>query len=299
MILKVLGENSLFWKIRLIKIFQLFHNLKGDTDMGIKTYQQKSPLKHECEDSFFCNENKMIYGVCDGATPLVPFRDEKGHNGAYIASHLFASYFTSLRENHSLQVAVAKANEVLQSKMLEYRVDMRKKEHLWCTCIAAVQIDGEKIEYAQLGDCMIVAIFQNGTIQLLTKDTVKGISKRAKKKREEDRKKGLSVPEEHIFQDVREQLKYNRYLANMPNGYSVANGMKEAMNYLQYGELQVEELSGIFICSDGLFHPDWSLEQTVAYIKKNSIEEYVVIIEQLEGEQRIRPDDKTLIMIDF
>ena len=48
--------------------------------------------------------------------PLVPFRDEKGHNGAYIASHLFASYFTALRENHSLQFAVAKANEVLQKQ---------------------------------------------------------------------------------------------------------------------------------------------------------------------------------------
>ena len=65
--------------------------------------------------------------------------------------------------------------------MLEYKVDTRKKEHLWCTCIAAVQIEGGKIEYAQLGDCMIVAILQNGTMQALTRDTVEGISKRAKK----------------------------------------------------------------------------------------------------------------------
>lgn len=104
--------------------------------MKVKTYQQKSPLKQECEDSYFCNEENKIYGVCDGATPLVPFRDEKGHNGAYIASHLFASYFASLRENHSLQVAVAKANEALQSKMLAYKVDTRKKRtfvvHMYC-----------------------------------------------------------------------------------------------------------------------------------------------------------------------
>ncbi len=99
----------------------------------------------------FCNKEKKIYGVCDGVTPLVPFRDEKGHNGAYIASHLFASYFTALRENHSFTICSCQSNEVLQSKMLEYEVDTRKKEHLWCTCIAAVQIVGEKIEYAQLG----------------------------------------------------------------------------------------------------------------------------------------------------
>ena len=98
-------------------------------------------------------------------------------------------------------------------------------------------------------------------------------------------KKGLSVPEEHIFQDVKEQLKYNRYLANMQGGYSVANGMKEAIHYLQHGELHIDEVSGIFICSDGLFHPDWPLEQTVAYIRKNSIKEYVAIIEELEGKR--------------
>ena len=46
----------------------------------------------------------------------------------------------------------------------------------------AVQIVGEKIEYARLGDCMIVATFQNGTMQVLTKDTVEGISKRAKRR---------------------------------------------------------------------------------------------------------------------
>ena len=39
-----------------------------------------------------------------------------------------------------------------------------------------------EIEYAQLGDCMIVAILRNGTIQVLTKDTVEGISKRAKRR---------------------------------------------------------------------------------------------------------------------
>ncbi len=64
-------------------------------------------------------------------------------------------------------------------------------------------------------------------------------------------------------------------------------------------ELHIDEVSGIFICSDGLFHPDWSLEQTVAYIRKNSINEYVAIIEELEGEKKIRPDDKTMMMIDF
>lgn len=44
---------------------------------------------------------------------------------------------------------------------------------------------------------------------------------------------------------MREQLKYNRYLATMQGGYSVANGMKEAIHYLQHGELHIDEVSGI------------------------------------------------------
>ncbi|WP_459500099.1 protein phosphatase 2C domain-containing protein [Bacillus sp. C1] len=267
--------------------------------MEMKTYQQKSPLKQECEDAFFCNKDAMVYGVCDGATPLIPFQDEEGHNGAYLASHLFASHFTSLKEVTSLREEIVNANEALQEKMINYKVDTTKKDHVWCTCIAVVCIKGRSIQYAQLGDCMIVATFHDGTTAVLTKDTVKGISARAKRKREEDRKKGLFVLEEHICNDVKRQLKYNRYLANMPNGYSVANGMPEASTWIQQGELPIAKVKSIFICSDGLFHPDWSLEQTVQYVRRHSIAEYVSIIEELEGEERIRPDDKTVLMIEF
>lgn len=267
--------------------------------MEIKTYQKKSPLKQECEDSFFCNEGLRVYGVCDGATPLVSFQDEEGHNGAYLASNLFASHFTSLKEKSNLQNEIAIANKALEEKMIEYKVDTRKKDHVWCTCIAVVCIKDRSIQYAQLGDCMIVATLHDGTMKVLTKDTVKGISVRAKRKREEDRKKGLPVPEEHIFNDIQEQLKYNRYLANMPNGYSVANGMPEAITWIQQGELPLAEVKGIFICSDGLFHSDWSLEQTVQYVSIHGIKEYVSKIEELEEQKRIRPDDKTVIMIEL
>jgi len=299
--LKVLGENSLFWEVRLIRKIKLFLHisLKGCKNMKIQMYQQKSPLKQECEDSFFCNEGLKIYGVCDGATPLVPFQDEEGHNGAYLASNVFASHFTSLKEVTSLQKAIASANEVLQEKMIDYEIDITKKDHVWCTCIAVVRIKDRCIQYAQLGDCMIVVTLRDETIKVLTKDTVKGISARAKRKREEDRKKGLLVPEEYIFNDIRQQLKYNRYLANMPNGYSVANGMSEAITWIQQGEFPLSEMKGIFICSDGLFHPDWSLEQTVQYVSMHGIKEYVSIIEELEEQKRIRPDDKTIIMIEL
>ncbi len=120
-----------------------------------------------------------------------------------------------------------------------------------------------------------------------------------KRKREDDRKKGLPVPDEHVFQNIQERLKYNRYLANMPNGYSVANGMPEAMQWIQKGEISVEQIKEIFICSDGIFHPNWSFEQTVQYIRANGIQTYISIIEELEKQDRVRPDDKTIVSIDL
>ncbi|MGI2730188.1 protein phosphatase 2C domain-containing protein [Bacillus cytotoxicus] len=267
--------------------------------MRIKTWQKKSPLKRECEDTFFCNEDVKMYGVCDGATPLVAFQDENGHNGAYLASNLFANRFKAQKEIISLEKEIIEANEALQKEMERYKVDTLKKDHLWCTCIAAVRIGETSVQYAQLGDCMIAVTFHDETVKVLTKDTVKGISARAKRKREDDRKKGLPVPDEHVFQNIQEQLKYNRYLANMPNGYSVANGMPEAMQWIQKGEILVEQIKEIFICSDGIFHPNWSFEQTVQYIRANGIQTYISIIEELEKQDRVRPDDKTIVSIDL
>ena len=265
--------------------------------MKIQVFQQKSPLKRECEDALICNEDLKLYGVCDGATPLIEFQDENGHNGAYLASHLFQQYFESISGVDSLHNEVAKANQLLQEKMQSYHIDTTKKDQLWCTCIAAIHITDKTIEYAQLGDCMIVAKFIDGTVQVLTKDTVKGISKRAKQKREEDRQKGLSIPDEEAFDDKKEQLSYNRYMANVPNGYSVANGMSEAALFIQQGKLLRQEITDLFICSDGLFHLEWPLEKSAQFVWEHGITQYIQIIEELEAKQFVRPDDKTAIII--
>ncbi|SFI31266.1 MULTISPECIES: protein phosphatase 2C domain-containing protein [unclassified Bacillus (in: firmicutes)] len=265
--------------------------------MKVQLFQQTSPLKQECEDALICNEALKLYGVCDGATPLIEFQDENGHNGAYLASHLFRQHFESISNVYSLQTEVAIANQLLQEKMQLYHIDMAKKDQLWCTCIAAIHITDKTIEYAQLGDCMIVAKFVDGSVKVLTEDTVKGISKRAKQQREEDRKKGLSVPNEAIFTDKKEQLRYNRYMANTLNGYSVANGMNEAISLIQQGELLRQEIANLFICSDGLFHLEWPLEISAQFVWEHGIKKYLKIIEELEAKQLIHPDDKTAIII--
>lgn len=265
--------------------------------MNVQLFQKKSPLKLECEDALICNEVIQLYGVCDGATPLIAFQDENGHNGAYLASHLFQQHFELISNVDALQTEIAIANQLLQEKMQFYQIDTTKKDQLWCTCIAAIHITDKTIEYAQLGDCMIVAKFVDGSVKVLTRDTVKGISKRAKQQREEDRKKGLSVPDEVIFDDKKEQLRYNRYMANTLNGYSVANGMNEVISFIQQGKLLRQEITNLFICSDGLFHPDWPLKTSAQFVWDHGFKKYIKIIEELEAKQLIHPDDKTAITI--
>jgi serine/threonine protein phosphatase PrpC len=265
--------------------------------MKVQVFQRKSPLKSECEDSYFQNDAAQVYGVCDGATPLVSFQDENGHNGAYIASHLFQAYFEKIGRQESVTDGIKWANELLGQRMASYGIDQTEKHRLWCTCIAAVKITDEHIQYGQLGDCMIVAKYKDGSVKMLTRDTVKGISARARKKREKDRKNGLHVQEESCFSDPMYRLMYNRTMANTPDGYSVANGMKEAEQYIQAGTVLRGEIEALFLCSDGLFHPDYSLEETAQFVWSQSIEVYAEQLEQIENERGIRPDDKTALII--
>lgn len=259
--------------------------------MEVKFFQKKSPYKKECEDAYVRNDTIQVYGVCDGATPLVTFEDENGHNGAYLASHLFQSYFESLSREEDIVECMVQANHILANKMMQYNIDQTKKHHLWSTCFAGVRIGDSAIQYGQLGDCMIVAKFVDDRIALLTKDTVKGINARAQKNRLE---RGY---DEKYYADERRRFIYNRWMANTKGGYSVANGMENVREYIQTGTIKRSDVKALFVCSDGLFHPTFSLEQVASVVWKDGIQGYVSMLDVLEQKNGIRADDKTALTI--
>lgn len=269
--------------------------------MKLESYLRTAPHKSVSEDAIVINEKINVYGVFDGATPLVPFTDENGRNGAYLASNLFRDYFFRLyRSNLSLVEGITAANRLLKELMETYQVNQEKYEELWSTCAAIVKFEKDgMISYAQLGDCMIIAEFQNGMIKALTEDTVKGISNKAKLWRGEQRKNGVNLPEEEYFQSIPRQLIFNRSLANKPNGYSVANGKEEVVHFIQYGHEKVSEIKTLLMISDGLFHPHDSIEETFKKIKKMGIDRYAIELENFEKENQLRHDDKSGILIQF
>ncbi|MFJ5760270.1 protein phosphatase 2C domain-containing protein [Neobacillus sp. NPDC093182] len=267
--------------------------------MIIESLFKASPHKRVSEDSIVLNGKINVYGVFDGATPLVPFKDEKGMNGAYVASNLFKDYFLQLYRSHlTLVEGVVAANKMLRERMQKYKVNQEKYEELWSTCAAMIKVEEEgKISYVQLGDCMIIAEYQNGTIKALTRDTVKDISYRAKAWREELRKQGVKLPDEKYFQDRTHQLIFNRSLANKEYGYTVANGKEEVVNFIQHGQVTTSEIKRLLLITDGLFYPKCSMEETFKRIQTIGLEVYSIELERYEKKNNLRSDDKSGIMI--
>lgn len=266
-------------------------------DFSVQHVNVTSPVKKESEDAFILNGEACVFGVLDGATPLVPFEDENGHNGAYLAAQLFKEQFESINHEASLIKTVEKANERLRSRMKHYHINMEKGEERWSTCVAVVKLTQNRMEYVQLGDSMIIVGYEDHSCKVITKDTVKGISARSKKKREEDREKGYEIPEEKFYRDHLQNLRYNRGMANVKGGYSVANGMPEVMNHIDYGSFSLEGITDILIFTDGLFHPEMTLEESYRSVKEDGIDTYMKRLYEYLKKHTLHIDDRTAVYL--
>lgn len=268
--------------------------------MEISTSARMSLSKKVSEDAMVVNNEINVYGVFDGATPITPFKNADGMNGAYIASNLLRMYFKNhFRAEMTLSEGIILANRRLMEEMKLNKIDINRPEELWSTCVAIIKIDKQKVAFAQLGDCMILAEYHNGEIKILTKDTVKDISTRAKMRREKERKQGLILPDESYYHSIKNQLIYNRSMANTVDGYSVANGTEVVGNYIQLGSINTKNLKSILLISDGLFHPKFDLIHSFKVIKEIGLEEYSKRLEMEELKSVVHSDDKTGIYIRF
>lgn len=269
--------------------------------MQIQHYSKPSPQKREGEDALLLNPVRNIYGVMDGVTPIAEYRDSNGHNGAYLASNTLKAYLErSDGDVVSLVDEVIAANSELRQAMLRSGIDIGIKHELWASCIAAVQVSPDGIRFAQLGDCMAVARYADGRVIVLTHNRVKGVSARAKAKRERDRQNGISVPDERTFAELLPVMMYNRtHMANTPEGYGVANGTEEAVGHIQSGLVPMEGLTHVLLVSDGMFHPDLPLETTVELILQEGFERYVERVEEVERDKSMNPDDRSAVLLSW
>ncbi|WP_167449518.1 protein phosphatase 2C domain-containing protein [Halobacillus trueperi] len=267
--------------------------------ISVEHIQKKSPVKKECEDALVLNEQAGIYGVLDGATPLVCFEDEAGHNGAYLAAQIFKTKMEGLKGGEGLRHAVEEANLHLKEEMERHAVKTDLGEERWSTCVSVVEIKDDHIHYVQLGDSMFLIEDEAGNFTVVTTDSVKGISERAKQKRAERREGGEEIPPESYY-DIRiNKLRYNRRLANVEGGYTVANGMPEVMDYLDQGVIDRKGIRSLLLISDGFFHPELTLEETYHRIREVGLETYVHELTDHLNKHSLHIDDRTAVWIKF
>ncbi|WJH35915.1 protein phosphatase 2C domain-containing protein [Paenibacillus sp. CC-CFT747] len=212
------------------------------------------------EDALVVNESLQLYGVLDGATSLLPYRGAGGETGGYLASRLAADYWNGLPPaeavpgGFSLREAVLAANARLRARMDECGIDVTRKDQLWSTGLVLVRILPGGIEYAQAGDCMLAAVYADGSVRVVTRDHVEHLDRVSKAKWREGLARGLASKAE-LWEYVRPVITANRMKVNTPEGYSVMNGEPELAETLEYGRINRIGLTALLLVTDGLFPP--------------------------------------------
>src|SRR5699024_7682115 len=138
-----------------------------------------------------------------------------------------------------------------------------------------------------------------GKVNVLTVNTVKNISARAKLSREIKRDHDCGFPDETYFQKEQNKITYHRQMANTPNGYSIANGMEEAQLYIQHGMVNIENLIQVLFMSDDMFNDYINIEYVYSVLYKTGINNYVNILLTYEKENDFSDYDNSAILLTF
>ncbi|WP_421899544.1 protein phosphatase 2C domain-containing protein [Maridesulfovibrio sp.] len=196
------------------------------------------------EDCLIMEDN--LFGVFDGATSLTSETYENGHTGGFLASNLAGEEF---RKNHGTMKELAKrANRVIRQEMAQRNVNLSSKKALWSTSAAVVRIKDNMLEWAQIGDCRIVCIYESGEFEFLCQCPDQDLETLT------IWKEVGSETEAPIGEALHEQIAKVRCRMNLD--YGVFNGEPEAINFLQTGNHDLTGVRNVLLFTDGLLMPN-------------------------------------------
>jgi serine/threonine protein phosphatase PrpC len=138
--------------------------------------------------------------------------------------------------------------------MAEAGIDTACKEALWTSALALIRISDRYIDYAQVGDCMIMAQYEDGSIRVVSRDQVAHMDEISKHAREEGIRRGLTTRDQ-LWEFVKPKLLQNRTKMNTIEGYSVMSGEPEVADLIEYGRINRIRLKSLLLVTDGLFLP--------------------------------------------
>lgn len=266
--------------------------MKTLSDKGISTLN---------EDELLVQDN--LFAVFDGCGSLVGGigKDGKtaGKRAAEIAKRVFSQNKGTLKE------LALEANKELRAAMNKEGVDPHKKELVWGTTVAAVRVYKTRIEYFNVSDSLVLAVFEDGHYQLVTLHQNHDIGALLEWKKLADKKT------KNIFKKLNPIFQRLRYEANKT--YGLLNGDPAAENFFSGGFIPLKGVKSLLIFTDGLFIPKKDPDEpekwdtfVELYLKKGlkGLLSFVRDIEEKDPEcwayPRIkRYDDATAIAIDF
>lgn len=198
----------------------------------------------EIDEDFHCR-NGNLFGVFDGATSLTSVRFQNNLTGGFLAASLAGQTFHE--NNDSLINLAKKANIAIRKAMMDNGVDLNNKGGLWCTSAAVVRLLEDSFEWVQIGDCLILVIYDNGEYELLIDDFDHDLET-------------LRLWKDHscnakdsILTALHEQILKVR--ANQNVAYGVLNGEEEALPFLNAGARSLHRVRHILLFTDGMFIP--------------------------------------------
>ncbi len=196
--------------------------------------------------------NGSMFGVFDGATSLDSRLYENGKTGGYLAADTAKKIFS---ENSGALVHLAeKANRAIYHKMLENNVTVSDKNALWSTSAAVVRISNNKLEWFQIGDSLILLIYNDGTFHIPVSDydhdsetllMWKAIAQ------------NTDAP---VIEALKEQIRDVRSKMNID--YGVLNGESAYSHFVRKGREDLHNLSHVILFTDGLFIPSEDPQKT-------------------------------------
>ncbi len=208
--------------------------------MRVETTIDDGPKK---EDSHIVSSR--TFGVFDGAGGLDKYVDTQGRSSGLIASSIAQKEFT--RADAPLTTLAQSANQEICKAMLGAGIDITRKTSLWCTTAAVIRLNKDAFEWLQIGDSLIIVIYDDDTFELLIKDYDHDEPIMKIWRRLADEKK------EGIRKLIDPQLRALRSQVN--ETYGCLTGEEKAMQFLKTGTHSLSGVKHILLFTDGIFIP--------------------------------------------
>jgi len=217
------------------------------------TSHKKTPFKVETileKGSGTLNEDVLLeagnlFGVFDGATSLDGHTLCDGLSGGLMAARTATSVFQ--RNGSSLVSLAEQANNRIRQTLLKHGIPLGERHRLWSTSMAVIRLRGNRLEYCQTGDSLILFVHHDGSYRLVTPDI--DIDRETLGLWRNSRTSAAAT----IHELLAEQIQQVRLQMNID--YGVLNGEPEALHFLRHGYEDLDGVSDILLFTDGLFLP--------------------------------------------